>query len=128
MKDKEMITIQMTVEEAKEFWNTLQEVLVLLEDAEEAVEDLFDMILPVIIELEEGPKEMENMNQKEEDTEKSDCENCTLPCMANPNFLKDEKAAIPHDDSEETIAKRKAFLSMYRELLLEELMKLAPNL
>lgn len=128
MKNNEMITIQMTVEEAKQFGDAIQEVLVLLNDAAAAVAELFDTILPVIVEIENKDKAERQGESEEEEMPGSSCEDCTLPCLGNPNYMKEEKAAIPDDDSEEVKKKRKEFLRAYEKQLLKDLKDLALRL
>ena len=67
-KDKEMITIQMTMEEVMQFGKIVEEVLKLLEDATDAVDELFDIILPVIIEIKKR-EETEQPEKTEEEAE-----------------------------------------------------------
>ena len=126
--NKEMITIQMTMEEEKRFAKTIEEVLTLLEDATDAVDELFDMILPVVLEIKEKEEEEQAKKTEKEVENEPSCQDCTLPCLANPNYMKAEKAAVPDDDSEEAKAKRKEFLRAYEQLLLRDLKELALRL
>ena len=128
MKNNEIITIQMTVEEAKQFGDAIQEVLVLLNDAAAAVAELFDTILPIIVEIEREEKPEKQEKPEQEEVPASTCQKCTLPCLANPNYMKAERAVVPDDDSEEAKAKRKEFLCMYEKQLLKDLKELALRL
>ena len=127
-KEKGMITIQMTMEEVMQFGKTVEEVLTLLEDATDAVDELFDMILPVIIEIKKREVTEQPEKTEEEAENEPPCQRCTLPCLANPNYMKGEKAAVPDDDSEEAKAKREEFLRIYEQKLLKDLKDLALRL
>ncbi len=135
MRKEGMITVQMTAEEAKQIGNAIEKVLFLLDDATDAAEDIFDMLLPIMVEINE---EEEAAPKEAEDEDLSDCENCTLPCLANPRFHRNlenrernndermEKGAAPDQNKE--LAMRKENLCAYEEELRERLKQLALSL
>ena len=133
MRKEGMITIQMTAEEAKQIGNAIEKVLFLLDDATEAVEDIFDMMLPIMVEI----KEEEEAVPKE-DSDLPNCENCTLPCLANPRFHRSSENPErnndecmkkgPAPDQDEEKAMRMEHLRAYEKELRERLKQLALSL
>ena len=113
MEKNEMVTIRMTEEEAKGIYSSLMEVLKLLDFEAELIDNLFDMVLPVVVEIKKEKK------TNPEEGEKANCENCTLPCLANPiiRCIKD----APKDNPEVVAEKRSSLLQKYKEELRERL-------
>ncbi len=113
MEKNGMVTIRMTEEEAKRIYSSLIEVLKSLDFAAESIGDLFDMILPVVVEI----KKEKKTNPGED--EKITCENCALLCLANPVFrcIKDALK----DNPEVVAEKRSSLLQKYKEELRERL-------
>ncbi len=113
MEKNGMVTIRMTEEEAKGIYSSLMEVLKLLDFAAERIGDLFDMILPVVVEIKKEKK-----TNPEED-EKTTCENCTLPCLVNPVFRYYKEAL--KENSETDVERSRSLLQKYKEDLRERL-------
>ncbi len=106
-----MIMIQMTEKEAEEVGSTMIEMLKALYFAAGLITDLFDIILPVVVEIK---KEKKTTPEK---SEKNTCENCTLPCLANPIFQRHPDAT--EEESEANVEERRRLLQKYKEELLE---------
>lgn len=109
----EMIMIQMTEKEAEEVGSTMIEMLKALDFAAGLITDLFDMIFPVVVEIK---KEKKTTPEK---SEKNTCENCTLPCLANPVFRYYKEAL--KENSETDVERSRSLLQKYKEELRERL-------
>ena len=113
MEKNGMVTIRMTEEEAKGIYSSLMEVLKLLDFGAELIDNLFDMVLPVVVEIKKEKK------TNPEEGEKSNCENCTLPCLANPVFRYYKEAL--KENSEMDVERSRSLLQKYKEELRERL-------
>lgn len=78
MRKNEMITIQMSKEEAKEFSRAMMEAIDKVEEMYETLDELFDLLSPIIMFADhDEPFEKE---PTEGDSGEESCEKCELPC------------------------------------------------
>lgn len=78
MRKNEMITIQMSKEEAKEFSSAMMGAIDKVEEMYETLDELFDLLSPIIMFADyEEPFQKE---PAEREAEEDLCEKCELPC------------------------------------------------